>query len=1138
MSHTPAMPSQRDTNFNKSVGRNLLLGILALQNNFITRQQLIIAFDTWTADKSQAFGKILCDAGVLDNEVYMLLEALVRKHLAIHNEDPEQSLAAISSIGSVKDELHQLGDQDLDATLSHLSSATDADDLYATIESHITSGKTRFSILRPHARGGLGEVFIARDEELHREVALKEIQIRHADDPSSRARFIAEAQITGSLEHPGIVPVYGLGVYGDGRPYYAMRFIRGSSLKEAIDRFHEIRDTANRDSGQSSKKRDFRRLEFRKLLGRFIDVCNAIDYAHSRGVLHRDLKPGNIMLGKYGESLVVDWGLAKVIGRPDYSDQTELTVRPSSGSGSTGTAVGSAVGTPSYMSPEQALGRLDQIGPRTDVYGLGATLYSLLTGRAPFSNNKNAPGDDILQRVQRGDFLRPRAVEPKIPAALESVCLKAMSCDIHERYSSARELADELERWLADEKLRHHQEKWYEIASRWMRRHRTWVQAGTALMFLVLIISIAAALLINRAWRQESIAHGQAEESKREAIVRFQQARTAVNRWLTGAGESLKYYPSASTIRRRLLETAANDLAEMTSGRAKDLELELERGRTLLLLGSVQLMMLDGKSALQTYENAESLFTSLVNAHPQHPQSSRELANSQTNIGLVHMELGDIAAAERMFERSISHLDSLLLTNPKDDEAERINLMLDLNRALLNRAELLVDTGQWSESQKVLRRAIELSIVLNSSRWKRPEFPIARATARTLLGRVLYETGSYRDAAASLEEVVNELSGLIAKEPDNVPFLELQTSARVYLAGVWRALGRQSEEAAAYEQAISDYHRLLKTMPDVPSFYENIAITRVDLGHLFYRSGYAAEAVQQLQSARESLERLRTEYPDFPRYTEEWAASLDLLAQAVSDLGKNEEAKTLSERSVNAFRQLVEQVPGVVHYRERGAIALSHLAHLSHKLGQFAAAEAEFRRAIEELRALSNSNPENPAYVDELALAYENYSLVLSDTQQPEKSIEAFQLAVELRRDLCKSNVGAPEHIYHFVEMLVLSDRPQSSDPQQALQFADQLHKSTPDSCDYLTIRGAAYLRAGDTEKAIADLEQALKLRQGGNARDWLFLALARQKHGDHRDAQQSLQKANDWLDRHQPDNFKLKRLLSEVTASVASPPK
>src|SRR5262249_34915649 len=158
-----------------------------------------------------------------------------------------------------------------------------------------TSEGQRFRLLRPHAKGGLGEVFVALDAELHREVALKQILERHADDPVSRQRFVVEAETTGALEPPGVVPVYGLGTYGGGRPYYAMRFIRGDSLKEAIEHFH--------GDGALQSHPGRRSLELRKLLRRFLDVCNALDYAHSHGVIHRDLKPANVILGRHGETL-------------------------------------------------------------------------------------------------------------------------------------------------------------------------------------------------------------------------------------------------------------------------------------------------------------------------------------------------------------------------------------------------------------------------------------------------------------------------------------------------------------------------------------------------------------------------------------------------------------------------------------------------------------------------------------------------------------------------------------------------------------------------------------------------------------------------------------------------------------------
>src|SRR4051812_24124851 len=252
---TPARPA---------ADRNLLFGILALQLDFITRDALVAAMNAWVLDKARPLGQILEERGALGGDNHQLLETLVRKHLEAHGGDPHKSLASVGSLGTVREELRSITDPDLHASLAGVpadpfatgASAADPDlpatfatggvpaDPFATgapapgkapVVGTPTSSGLRYRVLRSHAKGGLGEVFVALDEELGREVALKEIQGRHADHPESRSRFVLEAEVTGCLEHPGIVPVYGLGNYPDGRPYYAMRFIRGSSLKEAID---------------------------------------------------------------------------------------------------------------------------------------------------------------------------------------------------------------------------------------------------------------------------------------------------------------------------------------------------------------------------------------------------------------------------------------------------------------------------------------------------------------------------------------------------------------------------------------------------------------------------------------------------------------------------------------------------------------------------------------------------------------------------------------------------------------------------------------------------------------------------------------------------------------------------------------
>jgi WD40 repeat protein/tRNA A-37 threonylcarbamoyl transferase component Bud32 len=368
-------------------------------------------------------------------------------------------------------------------------------------------GRVRFHKVSRITGGGQGEIWLALDEELHREVVLKELRGERADHGGVQARFVAEAEITGRLEHPGIVPVYGLGRYADGRPFYATRYIQGESLADALRRFHQAGDLAGR------------RLELRRLLGRFLQVCETVAFAHSRGVVHRDLKPENVMLGPYGETFVIDWGLAKPAAREgDGAESARLAAplaRPE-------TLPGSVSGTPQYMSPEQADGDVSRIGPASDVYGLGATLYCLLTGRPPFTG-PNA--QTVLRDVRVGAFLPPRRVRGSVPRALEAVCLKAMALRSEDRYPSAQALADDLERWLGDEPMLAYRDGLVTRLWRWGRRHKA-LAAG-----ITTALAITVAALI--AWREIATARDQAQEmarlrdeaeAQREVARRYQYA--------------------------------------------------------------------------------------------------------------------------------------------------------------------------------------------------------------------------------------------------------------------------------------------------------------------------------------------------------------------------------------------------------------------------------------------------------------------------------------------------------------------------------------------------------------------------------------------------------------------------------------
>lgn len=495
--------------------QNLLFGIIALQMDFISREAMIAGMQAWVFTKTKSLAMILEGQGVLKPDRRQLLESLVQEHLKQHNNSTEQSLASIDGAGCVCKEMEKIHDAELKAFLATLSDSgiTPPEE---PVEPLQPKGKSlmripgisplmRFHIVRPHAKGNLGEVFLAKDEELHREVALKEIRAYHADNPDSRSRFLLEAEVTGGLEHPGVVPVYGLGKYRDGRPYYAMRFIKGESFKDAIDRFH-LKSWS--DPGEKY-------LELRHLLARFIAVCQTIEYAHSRGVLHRDLKPSNIMLGKYGETLVVDWGLAKVVGRSETIKQTnEETLAPSSGSNSTATQVGKTIGTPAFMSPEQAAAKWDSVGPASDIYSLGATLFVLLTGRPAV---QGITVEQVLEKVKTGDILQARQALGETPPALDAICTKAMALKPEDRYPSAQALATDIEHWLADEPVSVRQESAVEQFGRWGRRHKALLTGAAGLLLAAVMALSLSTFLIGREKAQTEIARTDAEAAKQIA---------------------------------------------------------------------------------------------------------------------------------------------------------------------------------------------------------------------------------------------------------------------------------------------------------------------------------------------------------------------------------------------------------------------------------------------------------------------------------------------------------------------------------------------------------------------------------------------------------------------------------------------
>ena len=458
-----------------------------------------------------------------------------------------------------------------------------------------------------------------------------------------------------------------------------MRFVRGESLKEAIDRFHRADEQPRRDPAE-------RTLALRQLLRRFIDVCNAIGYAHSRGVIHRDLKPANILLGPYGETLVVNWGLAKVVGRDDPTPppMAEMTLRPASQSDGSGTMAGSAIGTPSYMSPEQAEGRLDRIGPSSDIYGLGATLYCILTGRPPLDG-----GDipDLLRRVQQGDVPPPRQASPGVPSALEAIVMKAMALRPADRYGSARALAEDVERWLADEPVQARREPAWERARRWMRRRRTLVAASAAAL-MAATVGLAAVLVVqtraNAALQSANLDLGLANQLTSNANRDLQLANTRERARFDLALEAIKTFHGGVSEELLLKERQFDGLRTRLLGGASDFYQRLEAllageadrhsraslGQAYHDIGELTARIGSQAEALAALRRALDIRLALAAEAGFDAATRRNAAKSLIAIGELEQETGEFAGALASYERARDLLEPLIRSEP-DDPSQR-----------------------------------------------------------------------------------------------------------------------------------------------------------------------------------------------------------------------------------------------------------------------------------------------------------------------------------------------------------------------------------------------------------------------------------------------------------------------------------
>ncbi len=731
----------------------------------------------------------------------------------------------------------------------------------------------RFRIIRAFSRGGLGQVSLAHDQELNRDVALKEILPKHADHAEARQRFLMEAEITGSLEHPGVVPVYGLGQYADGRPFYAMRFIRGDDLHQAIDEFHGAPKAPDRD------------LRFHQLLGRFVDVCNAIEYAHNRCVLHRDLKPGNIMLGKYGETLVVDWGLAKAIG-PEAGppNAAEQPVRPVSAEDSTATQLGRVVGTPQYMSPEQAMGRIDLLGPATDIYSLGATLYQLLTGVAPFAY---AASDSLLSDVQMGLFQPPRSMRGDVPKALNAICLKAMARKPEDRYASARELADDVERYLADEPVKAYAEPPLARLWRWMKRHRAAVLGSAAVLTVTAVALAVGVVLLDAANRREQRLRELADSQWKRAEKNFEMARNAVrDYYVTVSEDTLLDQPGMQPLRGLLLRQALAYYQTFIDRGESEGALRDEIAQANYFVGRITEVLDTPAKAIPYYERANELNTDLVEKSPDKLPLQYELGRTLNALGGAQQKLQRLEDSKKFYEQAQVVRQRLL-----DAEPNNVEYLRTLANTIMNRGSIDAMLGQSESAVALWKKAQELRESRLAAGQTDAALHADAGKGYFNLGRFNLEHDDAEAAEGYLTRAVAAFERMRELAPNDLDsqfrlattyrtLAELQSQSVSRDAEVPRSGALTAAEARTfYDKAIDLLAMLNLRNPQVPAYQAELGSVEIAVAELWLKDEKGADALAAVEKAVDPLEQLVEQYPDAPLYQRDLAVALRLRGQ-------------------------------------------------------------------------------------------------------------------------------------------------------------------------------------------------------------------------------------------------------------------
>jgi hypothetical protein len=678
-----------------------------------------------------------------------------------------------------------------------------------------------------------------------------------------------------------------------------------------------------------------------------IEAAEALDHAHQLGIVHRDVKPGNLLVDAAGKLWVTDFGLAHV------------------GADKSLTLTGDLVGTLRYMSPEQALAKRVPIDHRTDVYSLGVTLYELLTLQPAV---RGGDRQEVLQQIAFEEPMLPRRIQKTVPAELETIVLKAMEKNPADRYITARELADDLRRFLDGQPIRARRPTITQRLLSWSRRHRAVVVAAVVVL-LVAVVGLAASTVL--IWRERE--QTRAEKERADADRRL--AREALDTMTSQVIEEwLARQQELTPERRRFLQTTLSYYERFAAQTGRDEETRAGVADAHLRIGVIHYRLGEHRAAEEAYRHAQVLYAQLATDFPMQFDFRQRLARSSNNLGNLLKDAGRLPEAESAYREALA-----VQTQLAADFHTRPDCRGDLARSHNNLGVLLRTTGRPKEAESAYREALILQQQLAADFPSQPDFRHELAGSHHNLGVLFQRTGRLQEAEVAYREALSLKKQLAADFPTRPDFRQDLAKHHHNLGVLLTDTGRLQEAEAAYREALSLKKQLAADFPSRPDFRQDLAMSYNSLGLLLADTGRPKEAEAAYHEALTLQRQLAADFPSQPDFRHELAGSHHNLGTLLSTTDRVQEAEAAYREALTLKKQLAVDFPTRPAFRDRLARSHNNLGNLLRATGRPQEAEAAYREALTLRKQLAADFPKVPDYENALAGSLVNLAGLLRD---------------------------------------------------------------------------------------------------------------------------------------------------------------